>query len=517
MISAYTGTQIRAAEQPLLDAGVGAVLMQRAAYGLANTVIGELRGRGQRLYGSSVTVLAGPGNNGGDGLFAAAILAGRGLRATAILTAGTGHDAGLAAFRRAGGRVEVLDPGSVAALAGAAAASDVVVDAVLGTGARGGLRGTAGELFGLLARNRPALVIACDLPSGVDADTGEAHPPILTADVTATFGAAKAGLLADPGADYAGRTRVIPIGIEPWLPEPVLRRLETAELSRMLPRPGRRAHKYTRGVLGVIAGSARYPGAAVLACQGALAAGVGMVRYLGPPEVAEVVRRACPEVVSGPESVPESHVQAWLVGPGIDEAAEDQLRRVRDAAATGLPMVADAGALPALPRILTPGTVLTPHAGELAGLLARYGGAPERAGVDDATLTAVRHAAARTGATVLLKGATTLVAAPGGAVFSQADGTPWMATAGSGDVLAGILGALLAQLSGPGGGGGPGVGLPGSGKPEFTGPDRWALVAAMAASLHGRAGDRASAGAPVTASGIAGALPAVLRELLGGT
>ena len=233
MISAYTGTQVREAEKPFLDdtlgSGAGAVLMQRAAYGLANAVIRELRSRGQRLYGSSVAVLAGKGNNGGDGLFAAALLARRGMRTTAVLTAGAAHDAGLAAFRKAGGHAVDLTGDNAAELAALAGGTDVVIDAVLGTGAQGGLRGPAAELVAALERSRPGsrspLVVACDVPSGVDADTGEAHAPVLVADMTVTFGAAKAGLLADPGADFAGAIRVVPIGIEQALPWPSLRRL----------------------------------------------------------------------------------------------------------------------------------------------------------------------------------------------------------------------------------------------------------------------------------------------------
>jgi hydroxyethylthiazole kinase-like uncharacterized protein yjeF len=511
MISAYTGTQIREAEKPFLDdslgSGAGAVLMQRAAYGLANAVIGALRGRGLRLYGASVAVLAGKGNNGGDGLFAAALLARRGMRTTAVLTAGAAHDAGLAAFRKAGGHAVILTADNTAELAAMAGGADVVIDAVLGTGAQGGLRGPAAGLVEALERARPArsaLVVACDIPSGVDADTGEAHAPVLTADLTVTFGAAKAGLLADPGADFTGSVEVVPIGIEQELPWPALQRLEAADLSALLPRPARRAHKYSRGVLGVVAGTAAYPGAAVLACKGALAAGVGMVRYLGPPDVADLVRQACPEVVCSTGTVAETHVQAWLVGSGLDDSDELQLQRCRDAADSGLPTVADAGALPALPEVLAPQVILTPHAGELAALLQRLGVDLARSEVESATLAAVRRAAGLTEATVLLKGATTLVASPFQDFYSQAEGTPWIATAGSGDVLAGITGALLAQL-------GSDVGQ--FGERGIDPDERWAAIAAMAASLHGRAGVRASAGGPVTASGIADAAREVMREL----
>ncbi|KRE79705.1 carbohydrate kinase [Arthrobacter sp. Soil763] len=487
--------------------------MQRAAHGLANTVILELRRRGLRPYGSRATVLAGKGNNGGDGLFAAALLARRGLRTTAVLTAEDAHPKALAAFRAAGGEDTVLTEANAGDLAGAAARDDAIIDAVLGTGAQGGLRGPAARLFDELQRatdlqrTQPrrsgrGFVVACDIPSGVDADTGEAHGPVLAADLTVTFGAAKAGLLADPGADYTGRLRIIPIGIEDALGGPELRRLEAADLAALLPHPGRRSHKYSRGVLGVVAGSTRYPGAAVLACKGALAAGAGMVRYVGPPEVADLVRQSCPEVVCG-SSVADAHVQAWLLGSGLDEAAHEQLERVREAAAAGLPTVADAGALPALPHALTASTILTPHAGELARLLERHGAAPGRSAVEDSTLAAARQTSALTGATVLLKGATTLVAAPSGAVFSQAEASPWMASAGSGDVLAGILGALLAQLAGE---------RSAFGRRGIDEPDHWAAIAALAASLHGRAGTLASGGGPLTASDIAARLPEAIAE-----
>jgi hydroxyethylthiazole kinase-like uncharacterized protein yjeF len=506
VISAYTGTQVRQAEEPLLASGLGDVLMQRAAHGLANAVIMERRSRGLGIYGASVCVLTGKGNNGGDGLYAASFLAARGMRTTAVLTGASAHPQALAAFERSGGRVHRLAGAAPAELAKEAASADVVIDAVLGTGAKGGLRGSAAALVeavaGLLAASRgQALVVACDLPSGLDADTGEVFQPVLPADLTVTFGGAKSGLLADPGADYAGQVLVVPIGIEEHLPQPSLRRLEDGDLARLLPHPARRAHKYSRGVLGVVAGSVDYPGAAVLACRGALAAGVGMVRYLGPPEVADLVRQACPEVVCSTGAVSDNQVQAWLVGSGMGPEHHDQLQRARDAVESGLPVVADAGALPALPETLGPHVVLTPHAGELASLLQRLGGSEDRDSVEGGTMAAVRRASELTGATVLLKGATTLVAAPSGDIFSQADGTPWLATAGSGDVLAGVIGALLAQA-------GSDVGRFRKAGVE---PDvRWALIAALGAALHGKAGrsaSDASAGGPVTAGGIADSLP----------
>ena len=509
MISAYTGTQVRAAEEPLLAAGLGDVLMQRAAHGMANAVVQELRTRGRRSYGALVVVLAGKGNNGGDGLYAAAFLAARGMRTTAVLTGDSAHPGGLAALERAGGRVHRLTDAALGGLAAEAARADVVIDAILGTGAKGGLRGSAADLVDAVAAERTGnrgFVVACDLPSGVDADTGEAATPVLPADLTVTFCGAKAGLLADPGADYAGRVVVIPIGIEEHLPQPSLRRLEDADLAHLLPHPARRSHKYSRGVLGVVAGSEDYPGAAVLACRGALAAGAGMVRYLGPPSVADLVRQSCPEVVCSVGSVADNRVQAWLVGSGMSSEDQEQLARARDAVESGLPVVADAGALPALPALpdmLAPHVVLTPHAGELASLLQRLGGGEDREAVEAATLGVARQAADRTGATVLLKGASTLVAAPAGPTFSQADGTPWLATAGSGDVLAGVIGALLAQ-AGSDVGRFTEVGVDGQGK--------WAAIAALGAALHGKAGRAASgarSGGPITAGAIADAIPEI--------
>ncbi|MDR6435610.1 hydroxyethylthiazole kinase-like uncharacterized protein yjeF [Paenarthrobacter nicotinovorans] len=516
MISAFTGQQIRDAEQPYLDAGGGAVLMERAAYGLAQAVAREVRTR-RRLAGASVTVLAGKGNNGGDGLFAAALLARRGMRTTAVLAAAEVHPEALAAFKAAGGRTLYLEPGNAEELAVVCAGNDVIIDALLGTGARGGLRGPSAELIASLQELRPGLVVACDLPSGLDATTGEVHWPVLDADVTVTFGGVKAGLMTDPGEGCSGRVQVVDIGIEELLEStrPELRRLTSAEISAVLPRPGRRAHKYTRGVLGVVAGSVRFAGAAVLGVHAAALAGAGMVRYAGPQAVAQLVLAKNPEALWEPEK--PGRVQAWLLGSGVD--GEEQLERARSAAATALaadlPVVVDAGALSLLPDHCPAHWILTPHAGELAALLESLPSTGEvavtREVVESRPLHWVRQAAQQTGATVLLKGATTLVASPSGVVFSQSEGTAWMATAGSGDVLAGILGALLAQSAESikdDDGAYAGLGL--------DVEDRWAALAAVAASLHGRAGSQASEefnGGPLTASAIMSAIPRVIGSL----
>jgi hydroxyethylthiazole kinase-like uncharacterized protein yjeF len=495
MIEAWTPDQIRAAERPLLDDGQGPELMARAAAGLAAGIIRELKRVAGRIYGARLVVLAGSGNNGGDALFAAATVAKRGVMTTAVLTSERVHPEALAAFERGGGRVIRLESGpdvgastladAVRAAAGVCAAADALVDGIVGTGSAGGLRGPARELVQTLLDSDEGfgggpLVVACDLPSGVNAETGQVSGPVLPADLTVTFGGAKAGLLLDPAAALAGRIETVDIGIGHLLPEPGLRRLEASDLAMLWPVPRRTDHKYTRGVLGIAAGSASYPGAALLATKAAAATGVGMIRYLGPSEVCRLINLQTPEAVCSQDAVANSRVQAWLVGPGTD-GDENQRRRAQDAIASGLPVVADAGAFDVLPAELGPQVVLTPHAGELVRVLEAQGVRTEREHIEASPAEFAALAAGLTGATVLLKGAVTVIAAPDGVLFCQDDGPDWLATAGSGDTLAGILGALAAtvrteQLDAAG----------------FAEPEHWAVVAAMAACLHGLAGAAAS-------------------------
>ena len=496
MISAYSGTAVRAAEQPLLAAGQGPKLMQRAAYGLYSVAVSELLERRGSVYGSRVCVLAGAGNNGGDALYAGARLASRGAAADAVLTGSTAHPEALAEFRRQGGRVVALSAG-VEHAAEICGYADLVIDGILGTGGRGGLRGAAAELARRLSAPGAPPIIACDLPSGVDADTGEADGVHLAAAVTVTFGAVKTGLMAGPGALAAGRIVTVDIGLQ-GLCAPALRRLESADLAGLLSAPGKSDHKYTRGVLGIAAGSATYPGAAVLATGAALAAGVGMVRYLGPESVCRLINAAHPEAVCATGTVPGTHVQAWLAGPGAG-ADEDQQRRALDAMASGLPAVVDADAIAYAEPGLGPQVVLTPHAGELTALLARLGEPVTRSRVEADPLHHARRAAELTGATVLLKGWATVTAAPTGETYSQAEATPWLAAAGSGDTLSGILGSLLATDPRSRGG-----------KPP---PGHYAALAAAAASIHGRAGTLAAESGPVEPSALPAAVRAVIRDL----
>ncbi|WP_374945722.1 NAD(P)H-hydrate dehydratase [Agreia sp.] len=253
--------------------------------------------------------------------------------------------------------------------------------------------------------------------------------------------------------------------------------------------------KYRRGVLGVQTGSNAYPGAAVLGVDAAARTGVGMIRYLGPDTPTRLVLHRRPEVVTA-----AGRVQAWLLGSGIDagQRSDAETASLRDALGQGVPCAIDAGALD---LVLEAGrdTIITPHAGELASLWARAGVAVERATISDDPVRWARTTANRFGVTVLLKGARTIVAAPSAASVSVTATSSWAATAGSGDVLGGILGALLATNA------------------EFLadgGPDILPRVAATAAYLHQAAGARASGGGPITALDIAESLGDTIADLL---
>jgi hydroxyethylthiazole kinase-like uncharacterized protein yjeF len=384
-------------------------------------------------------------------------------------------------------------------------AADLVLDGLLGIGGRGGLREPQAALAALAeaARRGGTTVVAVDLPSGVDADTGEVTGAAVSADVTVTFGTWKTGLLIDPGAARAGVAQLVDIGLAPHLPAPAAAAYGAADVAALLPRPGRESDKYRRGVLGIVAGSDRFTGAAALAVGGALRGGAGMVRLVTAPAAAAVVRQHWPEAVitltgeDGGEVGTAGRVQAWLAGPGMgtDEQARSRLVAVL---ATDLPVLVDADGLtlvarePELVAGRLAATLLTPHAGELARLLR----------ADPAVVTARRaehaHAAAAAyGCYVLLKGSTTVIAAPDGLLLVNPTGTGWLATAGTGDVLAGLAGALLAQGLDAG------------------------EAAAAAAYLHGISARYAAGGAgplpggeaPIGAGDVIGALPDAIRAV----
>ncbi|KQY47276.1 carbohydrate kinase [Cellulomonas sp. Root137] len=488
MLQTWTSAQVRAAEEPLLAAGVP--LMERAAFALHVHVVAALRELRGAVAGARVVVLVGSGNNGGDALYAGALLARRGVDVRAVLTGARVHEGGLDALLRAGGRVLRAEEA-----AAAASAADLLLDGILGIGTDGsGLRGAAGALVEeIVARGRP-YVVAVDVPSGLGVDDGRRDGVVLDADLTVTFGVAKPGLLLPPGGRAAGRVVLVDLGLEPaGAPEVV--RLEPSDVADLWPVPAPDAHKYTRGVLGVVAGSRAYQGAAVLTTGAAVRAGVGMVRYLG--DAGDAVVAAHPEVVVG-----HGRVQAWVFGPGVSPDDAGQRRRIEYAfehvLERGEAAVVDAGALELLPARVGPHAVLTPHAGELARVLSQRGEDVDRRAVEAEPLRWARRAHELTGATVLLKGPVTVVAGAQGAAYAQADAPAWLATAGAGDVLAGLLGALLA----------------GRVDDVHDDPSLAAALAATAALVHGRAAHRATPGGPVSAREVADALPGTIAELL---
>jgi len=514
MRNAHAIDDVRAAEQDLMSRLPAGTLMSRAAAGLASVCAGLL---GQ-VYGSRVAILAGSGDNGGDALYAGALLAGRGAVVTALAASDRLHEAGATALRQAGGQVRRSGDGDqgTAALGRA----DLIIDGLLGIGGRGGLREPAASLAALTETSRRdgAIVVAVDLPSGVDAGSGVVAGPAIRADVTVTFGTWKPGLLIDPGASHAGTVEFIDIGLGPSLGPPAACALQAADVAALLPRPAAESDKYRRGVLGLLAGSARYTGAAVLATGSAIHGGAGMVRLVSAEAARTAARQHWPEAVVAPtETGPPGQVieqagqvQAWAAGPGMG-TGDDAAGLLAAVLATSLPVLVDADGITILAR--HPGllprsapTLITPHAGELS----RLTGA-DRDAIEARRLEHVSAAAAKLGVTVLLKGSTTVIADPPGADPAGADppgagpsgagpsgtgpvlvnstGTPWLATAGSGDVLSGLAGALLAQ------------GLP---------P---AQAAAAAAYLHGIAARLAADDAPIGAGDLIGALPAAIRSV----
>ncbi|MFE9325604.1 NAD(P)H-hydrate dehydratase [Nocardia sp. NPDC052278] len=456
----FTADEVRAAEAELFTRVPEGMPMHRAAYGLATVVASELRARTGGIAGRSVLLLVGSGDNGGDVLWAGSMLRRRGVAVTALLlNPERAHAKGLAALRKEGGRIrnasDVLRADGASSArsdaagsipAGAASATgvssvepngatgsrpDLVIDGIVGISGRGPLRPMAAEIVAAL--NVP--IIAADLPSGVDPDTGAVTGPAVRAEVTVAFGAYKpVHALAAP---YCGRIELVPIGLQ--LPEPNLVALEPAEIGARWPIPEPADDKYTQGVTGICAGSATYPGAAVLCAGAAVAATSGMVRYAGTG-AAEVLDHF-PEVIAAQTISSTGRVQSWVFGPGAGTDT-DAHKRLAEILATDLPVVVDADGLtllaadPDLVRGRTAPTVLTPHAGEFARLTGHE--------VGQDRVAAVRELAESWQVTVLLKGRATLVATPGRPVLVNEAGGSWAATAGAGDVLSGIIGALLA-------------------------------------------------------------------------
>ncbi|MGH3720845.1 MAG: NAD(P)H-hydrate dehydratase, partial [Pseudonocardiaceae bacterium] len=481
---AWSVASVQAAERRLHTRHRPGALMRQAAFGLATRVAAVLAERTGGVSGRHVALLVGAGNNGGDTLWAGAYLRRRGVAVTAVLLSpDRAHPQGLAALRGAGGRIADQLPDRL----------HLVLDGIVGLSGRGGLRPAAARLVAAVR----VPIIAVDSPSGVDPDTGTVHGPAVTATETVTFGARKPVHLLAPWR--CGPVHLVDIGLFGELGEPDLRVLTAAEIGALWPVPGPTSDKYTQGVVGIAAGSADYPGAAVLCAGAAVLATSGMVRFAGA--AADAVRGRWPEVVATGSVSDAGRVQAWAVGPGLGTgaAARQVLAHVL---AAGVPVVADADAITLLARYpeladsRDPGTplVLTPHDREFERLTGKPPG-PDRVQV-------ALDAARRFDAVLVLKGNTTIVAAPDGLVLVNPARSSWPATAGSGDVLTGVLGALLAA----------GVEPVMAAAAAVHAQELAAALAARGCAGGGAPGGEGS-GAPAPASAIQAALSGAIRGL----
>lgn len=441
----------------------GAVLMENAGRQAASAVRGWL-GQGRR--GARVEIVCGKGGNGGDGFVVARHLRRAGLRPRVWLAWPAREIRGAAAAKlgalaRAGIRPQ--DAEGEAAVRAALAGADVIVDALLGTGARGAPGGLTARLIELMnASGRP--IVALDIPSGVSADGGPAPDAAVRAALTVTFAGLKRGLLVGPGAALAGRVTVVPIGI----PEAEVRRgvttflAEATDVAPLFPPRPREAHKGSYGHLLVVGGARGTTGAAAMAGRAAMRAGAGLVTLAVPASQQSVVAALTLEGMTAP--LPETGAaspalaavevvaslaaarDAVALGPGLGLDGETQAAARRLVAEVAQPMVVDADALTALAGHLAvlgaapAPRVLTPHPGEMARMLG-----VSVAEVQRDRLGIARELARAHGAHLVLKGALSVIAHPDGRLVLNPTGNPGMASGGMGDVLTGMAGAMLAR------------------------------------------------------------------------
>ena len=518
MIELLTSTQMADLDRQTIEqVGIpGMVLMENAADGCARAIVD----RWPDQVGRGVVVAAGPGNNGGDGHVIARKLANRGIPVKVLLLADPGRVKGdartnldlLPSFG-----VEVVQLANSEAVAAARthlAHCGLVVDALFGTGLERPLRGRFADMVGgINATGKP--VMAVDIPSGVNASTGEVLGCAVAADLSVTFCRPKRGHFLFPGAACCGDVEVVDIGVPEACVEAAAvetHLLGPAVLARLTETRPRQTHKGTYGHLLILAACADMPGAAALAANAALVAGAGLVTLAVPRGVRRLLRGLVPEVivttlpsedggfaVAAADSLGEllPGKTAVAVGPGVGRKTGTTafVRRVVDE--VPLPVVVDADGLRALVGRTGPTPaprVLTPHPGEMAALLGLA-----NAEVEADRPGSVLRAARAQGAVVVLKGASSLIAAPEGDLFVNPTGNPGMASAGTGDVLTGLVGSLLAQPRQLSGG---------------------SLAAAAAGVyLHGLAGDLAAGEvgeASLLASHITEAVPPALAAIAGG-
>lgn len=474
----------------------GEALMDRAGTGLAEII--RFLARTAGYAEGPVLLLAGRGNNGGDAFVAARVLKEMGFRVETWLAGEASAVTGdalthLSRMKSAG--ITLYELPTMAEwdnLDGLPIQAGIVVDGILGTGTRGPARGpAAGAIRALNAFGERNLVVAIDIPSGLNSDTGKAEGDAVVADVTVTMGLPKRGLVEPCGVDYVGTVEVVNIGIPDELVAPIEGELELItpyDLVGLLPRRARSSHKGTFGHVLIVGGAPGYAGAAAMAARAATRSGAGLVSVLAPPEVAPVIASVVPEAMvhasqgaTATGTLPADAAVRWarklsdfdavLVGPGLT-MGEDSRRLVESVLhASRVPVVVDADGLSVLSgrvgtlKGLSCPVVLTPHPGEMARLRGK--------GITAADIQSDRFGTARamadeTGAVIVLKGAGTVVAQRGRPLAVNMTGNPGMATGGMGDVLGGLMAGLLAQ----------GI-LP-------------CDAARMAVYLHGRAGDFAS-------------------------
>jgi NAD(P)H-hydrate epimerase len=474
-----TPAEMGEADRRTIDAGTpGPVLMERAGRAVAREVLRLTGG----AYGRHAVIVCGKGNNGGDGLVVARVLAARGLQVHVF-------------------RLE--DAITHARFARVLARADVAVDAMFGTGFRGALEGDAAAIAEAFdASGVP--VVAVDIPSGVDGATGAIAGDAVRATSTVTFSALKPGLCFEPGRAHAGEVHVAEIGID--LGETRVGQTEPSDLTSWLPRRDPDTHKWAVGAVYVVGGSAGMTGAPLMVSHAAMRTGAGMVwcglpgrRAAAAASGSEVITKALPKTDAdaiGSKAAravlaDASRFGAVVIGPGLGRDSRTAAAVVTLLRELTVPVVLDADGLNALAGDLTPlrdrqsrgaVTILTPHEGEYARLTGEH--------VGDDRIAAARRLVGASGAVVLLKGSTTVVAEPGfhGRVALNPTGGPWLATAGTGDVLSGVVGALCARGLGP-----------------FE-------AATAGAWLHGRAADHAGH-TGLVAPDLVGAIPAALRDV----
>jgi ADP-dependent NAD(P)H-hydrate dehydratase / NAD(P)H-hydrate epimerase len=467
-----TAAQMRACEERAANLGVPApTLMEHAGRSIATLVLDESRRRGL----CDVLVLVGPGNNGGDGLVAARHLVAEGVSVACYLWH-RASEADSVRERAVAAGVPLYDAADdldLERLRHELKRTDVVVDALLGTGLSRPLAEDLRHLLTVVRDNLNGhLVIAVDVPSGLNSDSGATDEATLPADITVTLGHVKAGLLVAPGAAYAGRVVRTDIGLPPGSDVPgVAELLADDTMQPLLPRRPRYSHKGSFGKALVVAGSSNYIGAAIMACEAAYRAGAGLVTLAGARSLHSIFAARLTETtwLSLPETdtaAPSRQAlleirealgaySALLVGPGLGRHPEtfalvralaQQISRARDRHPGLNAVVFDADALNALASAgdwwqdLGPNIIVTPHAAEMARLLATT---PDE--VERNRLQVAREAAERWRVVVVLKGAYTVVADPAGALYVNPVATPALATAGSGDVLAGAILGFASQ------------------------------------------------------------------------